>query len=86
MCTITCLNAHKYNTTGLPCPGYQDLPYKEVLYLCTKNETIILFFSYRWLPSDAHRMSGFGVPPASRQQRGEGGVHQWGGGGNRLGD
>ena len=41
---------------------------------------------YNWFPNDAHRMSGFGVPPATRA--GGGGDrrgHDWGGG-NRLGD
>lgn len=42
---------------------------------------------YKWFPSSAHRMSGFGVPPTRRPaDGGNEGRHQWGGGGNRLGD
>lgn len=42
---------------------------------------------YKWLPNDAHRQSGFGVPPARRRVPGGDGEgrHQWGGAGQRLG-
>ena len=45
------------------------------------------YLRYKWFPNEAHRTAGFGVPPTRRRANDErDGRHQWGGGGQRLGD